>query len=85
MFTLNQDGGVPIPQADDLIEAAARIRQHAMDWAAGGFDTDELDNAARLLEHCAIVMLPRGAARDELLEGRTDLGQPATIITEKEA
>lgn len=69
--------GDVVPEAEELIDAAAELRHVAgllPDQSVG-------DRATAMLEQIAILLLPLGGKRDELLEGRTDLGQPETRLT----
>lgn len=77
-----------MPSPNDLITAAEELRSavDTMLGAEGSTDaaqaSEASDSASRLLEQVAIALLPPGAQRDELLEGRTDLGQPAVTMDE---
>lgn len=60
-----------MPDEDDLIDAAEELR--AAEGAYPGLDTS---GPSRLLEQVAAAITTNKARRDELLEGRTDLGYP---------
>lgn len=68
-----------MPHHDDLIEMAESMRN--LDMTNPDDVQRTADNASALLEQVAIAIMPNGHERDILLEGRTDLGQPAVTIT----
>lgn len=60
------------PDPDDLLDAADELRA-----LADAYKVDT-EGPSRLLEQTAIALLPEGTVRDQLLEGRTDLGEEPT-------